>query len=118
MKKKVTIAAVLVVLAVLLFSQNTDASPQNKIESWDFYAAKQTDCYLAEINEKSLWLVKFDQKLKPFKANEFVSNDWLGETTYTNAQGVRNTFYFFEIEAGGVVFPVAVLSTDLNRVIA
>lgn len=118
MSKKTTILAVLVVLVVLLFTQGSKAKMPNRVETWNFYAAKETACYLAEIDNKGLWLVKFEQKLKPFKPNEFISNVLLGDTTYTNAQGVRTTFYFFEIEVAGVSFPVAVLEADLNRVIA
>lgn len=118
MSKKTTILAVLVVLVVLLFTQGSNASTQTRTEFWNFYASKETPCYLAEIDSRNLWLVKFEQKLKPFRENEFVSNVWLGETTYTNENGVKTTFYFFEIEVGGVAFPVAVLKNDLNRIIA
>lgn len=117
MSKRKTIIAALVLLAVLLFSQDSSATHKGKIQTWEFYAAKETACYLAEQNSKGLWLVKFNSRLKPFKANEYISNVWLGETTYTDANGLKTTFYFFEIEAAGVVFPIAVLSNDLNRVI-
>lgn len=117
MKKKTVIIAVLVALAVLLFSQGSGASPRNKVESWEFYAAKETACYVAEYNGKH-WLLSFDKPLKPFKKNEFISNVWVGIETYINANGVKTEFYIFEIEVGGVVFPIAVLAADLNRIIA
>lgn len=119
MKKKTVLIAVLVVLVVLFFTQQGNSkNTKGRVELWNYYASKETPCYLAELGSENLWLVKFEQKLKPFKPNEFVSNYWLGETTYTNAKGVKSVFYFFEIEVNGVVFPIAVLASDLNRIIA
>lgn len=117
MKKKSVIVAALVVLVVLLFNQNSTASPQNKIERWDFYAAKDTPCYVAQYDGYH-WLISFDKPLKPFKKNEFISNSFIGTEIYYSATGAKTEFYVFEIEAGGIVFPVAVLSTDLTRIAA
>ena len=83
MKKKTTIVAVLAVLVVLLFTQSSNASPQRKVEFWEFYAVKETPCYFAEYDGEK-WLVVFNQKLKPFARNEYISNVLVGEQTYIN----------------------------------
>lgn len=116
MNKKSTFIAVLVVLVVLLFASNSNASPKNKIEYYDFYALKDTPCYLAQYDGQK-WLVVFDKQLKPFKRNEYISSSWVGEQTYISPNGLRTTFYFLEIEVGGAVFTVAVLSNDVTKIL-
>ena len=117
MSKKITIVAVLAVLVVLLFTQGSNASTQTRTEFWNFYASKETPCYTARY-DGSHWIISFDKPLKPFAKGEFISNSFIGTETYISANGVKTEFSVFEIEVGGVVFPIAVLSTDLNRIAA